>query len=246
MKRLFLFIIIPVFLLMGNCAAGINQIAHTPGEHRLNFKAVVEKRVDLRYNLYLPQGYGEDPEKQWPLILFLHGAGERGNDLEMVKYHGLNKMLLGRPDFPFILVSPLCAEESWWTEHLDGLDALLDAVIDTLAVDEDRVYLTGLSMGGQGAWHLAIRYPERFAAIAPICGWGQTYLACNLKDVPIWAFHGGQDRTVPPAQSEQMVAAVNKCGGNAKLTIYPEAGHDSWTATFSSPELYAWFLEHSR
>jgi predicted peptidase len=246
MKRLIQFLSIPVLLLTGNCVTGISQIAHTPGEHRLRFQAVVEKKADLKYHLYLPEGYGENPDQQWPLILFLHGAGERGDDLEMAKYHGLNKMLTGRPDFPFILVSPLCAEGSWWTEHLDDLDALLDAVINTLAVAEDRVYLTGLSMGGQGAWHLAIRYPERFAALAPICGWGQAWLACNLKDIPVWAFHGGQDRTVPASQSEQMVAAVNACGGNAKLTIYPEAGHDSWTATYSSPELYAWFLEHTR
>lgn len=246
MSRLFPFVLIPVLLFVSTCVPDTAQIAQSPGEHGLRFKAVVEKHVDLRYNLYLPQGYGEDPDRQWPLILFLHGAGERGDDLEMVKYHGLNKMLKGRPDFPFILVSPLCAEDSWWTEHLDGLNALLDAVIDTLAVDVDRVYLTGLSMGGQGAWHLAIRYPERFAAIAPICGWGQAYLACNLKDIPTWAFHGGQDRTVPPEQSEKMVAAVNNCGGNAKLTIYPGAGHDSWTATYTSPELYDWFLEYSR
>ena len=151
-------------------------------------------------------------------------------------------MLQGCPDFPFILLSPLCPADSWWTENLDGLNALLDDVIAKYAVDEDRVYLTGLSMGGQGSWHLAIRFPHRFAALAPICGWGQPYLACRLKDLPIWAFHGELDQVVPVEQSRRMVAAVNECGGQARLTTYPEAFHDSWTETYMNPALYEWFL----
>ena len=220
--------------------------AAQPGEHELAFKGSYTRSVNLKYHLYLPAGYGDDPWQTWPLILFLHGAGERGDDLDMVKIHGFRKMLQGRPDFPFILVSPLCPEGSWWTEHLDDVKTLLDDVIDSYAVDESRVYLTGLSMGGQGSWFLACRYPETFAAAAPICGWGQPYLAYRLKDMPVWAFHGALDQVVPVGQSERMVAAVNEAAGMARLTVYPEAYHDSWTATYTNPQLYEWFLSFSR
>lgn len=235
-----------LILLLAGCRSGQVKDQHQPGEHALTFEGTITKSVSLKYHLYLPEGYGSEPGRAWPLILFLHGAGERGDDLERVKIHGLTKMLQGRPDFPFILVSPLCPADSWWTENLDAVSALLDEVIEGYAVDAGRVYLTGLSMGGQGAWHLATRHPERFAAVAPICGWGQPYLACRLKDVPIWTFHGALDDTVPPEQSEEMVAAVNECGGGAQLTLYPDADHDSWTATYTNPELYEWLLSNVR
>ena len=126
------------------------------------------------------------------------------------------------------------------------LNALLDEIIEKYNVDTDRVYLTGLSMGGFGSWALGCRNPERFAAIAPICGGGQPYVAGKLKDVPVWAFHGAKDPAVPIIMSEVMVRAINRAGGNAKLTTYPNAGHDSWTATYTNQELYDWFLSHKK
>jgi predicted peptidase len=123
---------------------------------------------------------------------------------------------------------------------------LLDDVVAKCSVDKERIYLTGLSMGGYGAWALASAYPERFAAITPICGGGRGFMADKLKDVPVWAFHGAKDNVVPLKESEEMVNAVKNRGGDAKLTVYPEAGHDSWTETYNNPQLYEWFLQHRK
>jgi predicted peptidase len=206
----------------------------------------IVKQIHMGYLLFLPQSYGENPGERWPLLMFLHGLGERGDDLELLKIHGLPKLVEGRPNFPFIVVSPQCSDLSYWPQEVPALNALLDAVVAGYAVDETRVYLTGLSMGGFGTWALATAYPERFAAIVPICGGGKRAAAGRLKDVPVWAFHGAQDETVPLRRSQEMVDAINAAGGNAKLTVYPEAGHDSWTKTYANPELYEWFLQHTR
>jgi len=219
-------------------AMGANQ-----SEKKLNQQ--VTKTVQCDYLLYLPPGYGEK-EQKWPLIMFLHGAGERGDNLELVKKHGPPKLIEQGKDFPFIIVSPQCPRGIWWPEKLDTLVALLDEIESKYAVDADRVYLTGLSMGGFGTWSLACRHPQRFAAVAPICGGGQWFLANRLKNVPVWAFHGARDRVVPLDQSKSMVEAVKRAGGDAKLTVYPEAQHDSWTATYDNPKLYEWFLSHRR
>ena len=196
----------------------------------------------LRFLLHQPTE-GEPP---LPLILFLHGAGERGDDLSAVLKHGVPKLAAQDDAFPFIAVSPQCPAESWWTKHLAELSALLDAVKERHPVDLDRVYLTGLSMGGYGTWALAAQSPETFAAAAPICGGGDPETAPKLVNLPIWAFHGAKDEVVPLERTEAMVDAVKQAGGNIQLTVYPEAGHDSWTETYDNPELYAWFLRHKR
>jgi predicted peptidase len=149
----------------------------------------------------------------------------------------------GKP-FDFIIVSPQCPNDIWWPEQTDVLISLFDDIETKYRVDTDRIYLTGLSMGGFGTWSLTERYPQRFAAIAPICGGGERYAANRLKDVPVWAFHGAKDNVVPVARSQEMVDAVKKAGGDAKLTIYPEAEHDSWTQTYDNPQLYEWLLSH--
>lgn len=210
------------------------------------FEVQITKTVCLNYLLYLPKDYGVDPQKKWPLIFFLHGAGERGDDLELVKLHGVPKVVDQREDFPFVVVSPQLPEDAWWPCEVEALNALLDAVMAQYGVDADRVYLTGLSMGGYGAWSLATVYPERFAAIAPICGGGDRRMACVLKDLPVWVFHGAQDDVVPLARSEKMVEALRACGGDVRFTIYPDAEHDSWTRTYDNPELYEWFLQYTR
>ena len=144
--------------------------------------------------------------------------------------------------FPFVLVSPQCPEGIWWS--VDVLCALLDEVLSKYRIDEERVYLTGLSMGGFGTWSLAMARPEQFAAIAPICGGGDPDQVRRIKDVPVWVFHGAKDGLVPVQKSEEMVRALEACGGDVKLTVYPEAAHDSWTETYDNPDLYAWFLDH--
>lgn len=200
----------------------------------------------LNYLLFLPASYGQEPDRKWPLILYLHGLGEIGSEIDTVKRTGLPALLERRPDFPFITLSPQCPDDKRWPPRLEAVDALLEEIIYSYDVDERRVYLTGNSMGGEGAWTLAAHYPHRFAAVAPICGWASAELACNLKDLPIWAFHGDADEAIPLQASQLMVEAVQACGGQARLTIYPGVGHDSWTPTYADPALYAWFLEHTR
>lgn len=210
--------------------------------------------VTIRYLLFVPKDYKPTGEK-WPLMLFLHGAGERSNDdLNKVKIHGPAKIVESRPDFPFIVVSPQAplpskdgfraVRRAWDPEELIQL---VDHAIKELNVDRDRVYVTGLSMGGYGTWRLASKYPERFAAAVPICGGGNpTEMAPTLAKIPIWAFHGAKDPVVPLAESQKMVDAVKQAGGDVKLTVYPEAEHNSWAETYDNPNLYDWLLHHRR
>ncbi|MEJ5258862.1 MAG: prolyl oligopeptidase family serine peptidase [Anaerohalosphaeraceae bacterium] len=206
----------------------------------------LERKVTLTldYLLYLPPDY--EQKDSWPLLVFLHGAGERGSDLNRVKAHGPAKLVEQGRDFPFVIVSPQCPEGQWWPVLGREVLALIDEMLERYKIDPDRVYLTGLSMGGYGTWAIASAWPERFAAIAPICGGGRPFTAANLKKVPVWAFHGAKDPVVPLSESQQMVDAVNRAGGKAKLTIYPDAEHDSWTQTYDNPELYQWLLSHRR
>jgi len=207
----------------------------------------------VNYLLFLPKGYKANAEERWPMILFLHGAGERGTDIWKVAVHGPPKNVSTHPDFPFIVVSPQCSEDQIWSREV--LLKLLDEITAKYAVDTNRIYLTGLSMGGYGTWDLGLSYPDRFAAIVPICGGGQTISVLlpgrdqgpALKTLGVWAFHGGKDPVVPLEESQRMVDALKKAGAqDVKLTVYPEAGHDSWTETYNNPELYQWLLKHDR
>ncbi len=250
MKATYLLYPMSVALLLAGCVQVEREevafdLIERGGQHTQTFEKTVTKTLSCNYLLFLPENYGEQ-EKDWPLMLFLHGAGERGYDLQKVKVHGPPKIVEKQKDFPFIVVSPQCPGGVWWDEKLDVLTNLLDDIVAKYDVDEERVYLTGLSMGGYGTWALASRYPDRFAAIAPICGGGTHIMALGLNKVPIWAFHGAKDQRVPVGESERMVETINARGGNAKLTIYLDAGHDSWTESYENQELYDWLLEHRR
>ena len=207
-------------------------------------KLTVTKTVDMSYLLYLPDGYKDDRSRRWPLVVFLHGAGERGDDLNKVKLHGPPRYIAKGTSYPFILLAPQCPEKRWW--DADVILALLDRVAAAYRVDPDRVYLTGLSMGGFGTWEAAATAPRRFAAIVPICGGGDPATAPKLVHTPIWAFHGADDPVVPVARSRRMVDAVQAAGGDAKLTVYPDTGHDSWTRTYEDPRVFDWLLAHKR
>lgn len=208
-----------------------------------NFQKEVKLTLTANYLLYLPKDY-EDSDKEFPLVLFLHGMGERGTDIEKVKTHGLPKLINEGKEFPFIVVSPQCPDEYFWNDDL--LLALLDEVEENYRVDKNRIYVTGLSMGGHGTWTLALAQPDRFAAIAPVCGWSHPVEFQKIANKPIWIFHGAKDVVVPVSASEQMLEKLKSCGGSdVKLTIYPEANHDSWTETYNNEELYNWLLEHS-
>lgn len=221
--------------------------APKPGEQ--SAQTFEKEGVKLDYLLYLPAGYDKDEAKRWPLIVFLHGSGERGTDVNDVKKHGPPKIveaekspLKGR----FVVVSPQCPPKQGWKPA--DLNKLLDDVMDRYRVDKDRVYLTGLSMGGYGTWAWSVQDPSRFAAIAPMCGGGNpTKAAEALKSMPIWCFHGEIDKTVPIAKDQEMVDAVKDAGNkDVKFTKYPDAGHDCWTRSYANPELYEWFLKHKR
>jgi predicted peptidase len=203
-----------------------------------SFEGKITITAKLDYLLSLPTDYGKS-RKSWPLVLFLHGAGESGSDLAKVKVHGPPKLVEANGPFPFILVSPQSPGRGW---NPDVLNALLDSIIKQYRVDKDRVYLTGLSMGGYGTWSLAAAHPEKFAAIAPLCGGGNPADAAKLVKIPTWVFHGAKDNTVPLKRSEEMVEALKAAGGNPKFTVYPEAGHDCWTTTYANPEFYQWLL----
>ena len=217
-----------------------------------SFKGKVTHTVSGSYLLHLPQDYKARGKEKWPLILFLHGAGERGTNLAKVAVHGPPRIVEAERSFPFIVISPQCPNNQTWSN--DTLIALLDEVVKKYKVDTSRIYLTGLSMGGYGTWSLGLAHPDRFAAIAPICGGGSNIgillpdgkKAKALKSLPVWAFHGAKDEVVRLEESERMVSALRRFGNDAKLTVYPEAGHDSWTETYKNPELYDWFLKHRR
>jgi predicted peptidase len=217
------------------------------------FQVEVTQTVELQYLLHLPQGYDGKSGKRWPLLLFLHGAGERGADVQRVAVHGPLKLARQGTNFPFLIVAPLCPAGERWQD--EPLLKLLEHLAATRAVDPDRVYVTGLSMGGYGTWSLGLTQPQRFAAIAPICGGGQMIDALlgsrdraqPLKTLGVWAFHGAKDPVVPLEETERMVRALKQAGcPDVKLTVYPEAQHDSWTETYNNPEFYAWLLQHRR
>ena len=239
------------------CAAETQTVA--------SFKRTITKTVGYEYLLALPTGYDAAADKKWPVILFLHGSGERGNDPWRVAKHGPPKLLRGEAATAapaaaaealranFIVISPQCPPDTWWND--DAVLGLLDEVMAKHKTDPARVYLTGLSMGGYGAWSVGLKNPERFAALVPICGGGlpadlnrlsREQKAAALR-LGVWVFHGAKDPTVPLEESERMVAALKKAGvTDLQFTVYPEAQHDSWTETYANPELYAWLLRHER
>ena len=205
-------------------------------------KMTPEKITDtpLPYLLYAPE-----TSVPVPLILLLHGSGERGNDLVHVGDEGLGELLANLPEDALVVV-PQCPENTRWTEHLGALGTILDTVAAAHTVDPNRSYLTGLSMGGQGAWYLAAGAPERFAALVPVCGRSNPEAAGNLRTLPIWVFHGKDDNTVLPNESEKMVRALEEAGANVKSTFYPGVGHNSWSKAYSEPDLYSWLFTQRR
>lgn len=200
---------------------------------------------NFAYAQYLPKGY--DGKKKFPLVLFLHGAGERGEDLDVACRHGYMKHVReSGAEYPFIIVAPQCPNGKFWGCYTESLLAFLDDICATLAVDTDRVYLTGFSMGGTGTWMLSMAAPERFAAIAPICGSGIYWYGEALKNIPIMIYHGDCDDIVPIYNSIEMVSSVNKRGGNAQIKVLYGVMHNAWDAAYQGDELYAWLLSHKR
>jgi predicted peptidase len=209
-----------------------------------NIKMASTVHSNIHYLAFLPKSYSAKGEGV-PLIVFLHGSGERGNDLEKVKAWGPPAIAEKNPDFPFMVVSPQCPEGEAW--HALSLKAMLDEVLAKYNVDKRRVYLTGLSMGGYGAWDLASRYPQYFAAVSPICGGGIARMVGGMRSVPTWVFHGKKDDAVPEEESARMVGALKTAGGNVKYTVLPEAGHvDAWVHAYGEAGLFEWFMQQKK
>ena len=201
-------------------------------------------QAEINYLMFLPKDYA-NTGKPSPMIVFLHGSGERGSDLEKVKAWGPPAIVEKNPDFPFIVLSPQCPEGQWWNIFL--LKGMIDDVLAKYNVDKSRVYLTGLSMGGFGAWDLAMTFPDYFAAVAPICGGGNPILVSKLKNTPVWVFHGKKDESVPEQQSAIMVEALKKIGADVEYTVLPEGSHsDAWIYAYDKAGLFDWFLKHQK
>jgi len=215
------------------------------GQHAEHIHRTVTRTIDEDFLLYLPPGFSAGSARRYPLLIFLHGSGESGRNIEAVKANGPPKLVAAGDQLPFIIASPQAREERQGFDPA-VLNAMLDELLERLPIDRDRVYLTGLSMGGEWAYGWASMNPERFAAIAPVCGAWNPEAACALKHVPVWAFHGAKDDVVPIAEDRAMVEAINRCGGDAHMTVYDDRGHDVWDATYANPELFAWLLKHRR
>ncbi len=201
-----------------------------------------ERGAGLRYLLHLPAAY--ESRTAWPLILFLHGAGERGEDLDLVKREGLPRILETLPDFPFVVVSPQETRSRPWTA--EALAALTDEVTEKYRVDRSRVYATGLSSGAVAALELAIGHPDRLAAVAIVSANEIPDGLCGMRDVPAWIFHNAGDERVPAGRAKKLARSLEACDGEVKLTIFHAEGHDAWTETYRTQELYDWFLRHHR
>lgn len=200
--------------------------------------------LSMNYLLYLPHDYAHDIKAKWPLLLFLHGAGEMGEDLNKVKVNGPPKLIDSGKEFPFIIVSPQARTFGWDSTQL-GI--FLDSIERKYRVDRNRIYVTGLSMGGHGTWALAAAFPKRFAAIAPICGSGRPNTAAQIGDLPVWAIHGALDTVVPPEGSSNMVKALRESGSkHVRFTLYPDIGHEAWIRAYDDPELWQWLAQQKR
>jgi predicted peptidase len=236
---------ISLFALLGLTAQVVH--AESPGtQSAQSFHAQVTLEVGYSYLLALPEGYEADGNKKWPLVVFLHGSGERGSNLEVLKKHGPPQLIAAGQKIPAIVISPQCPLGAIWSPH--GVHALTESVMKSHRVDPDRVYLTGLSMGGFGTWETAMEYPETYAALMPICGGAgvRFVMAEKIRHIPEWIFHGEKDPVVEPAFSKRMLDVLKKLGADVKLTLYPEAQHDSWTVTYDNPKVWAWLFQQKR
>jgi predicted peptidase len=221
-----------LLVLLQGCSAQSNLIE---GEEETITKET------LRYYLYYPEGYEEHQNEKFALLLFLHGGGEAGGTITELTSNGPPKLLEEGKKFPFLVLAPQNPhKKQWWNTR--AVMQLLDTIVANNRVDRKRIYLTGLSRGGGAAWELAVQYPDRFAAMAVVCGMAPLpYASWINKDMPIWVFHGTEDQSIPFSESENMVARLKSMGYNVKFTRYEGVGHNAWEQAYTDDSLYDWF-----
>jgi predicted peptidase len=232
-----------------------------------DWKSMLEKKTftdkdgkTLQYRLLKPDNY--DAKEKYPLVLFLHGAGERGKDNERQLIHGVTEFAKeeNRKKHPCFLLAPQCPTGSGWSDFMSKKKTpskeqsepgklaveLVEAIQKEFSIDPKRLYITGLSMGGYGTWDIITRHPDMFAAAVPICGGGDSAQMEKIAKMPIWVFHGGKDPVVRPERSRELVEAIKKAGGEAKYTEYPDVGHNSWVKAYQDADMMAWLFAQKR
>lgn len=229
--------------LVAGCASrGVVDGIQSEHRERLALPASVE----MGYLLYLPDDFDADREKRWPMVVFLHGRGESGTDLTKVAVHGPPKFAAAGQSLPFVLLSPQCPEGQGW--NIAHLEALLDSVLKQHEgrIDRDRMYITGLSMGGGGAWEWLARPRHPFAAAFIVCG-APSALPIRIADpVPVWAVHGDKDDVVPEFISHMAADVFQQAGAEVRLSIYPGVNHGAWDRGYAEPDLWPWLLSHTK
>lgn len=228
-----------IFLLLQGCSAqsGVQLIDS-------EMKTVVSET--LSYYLYYPEDYHSKEKEKFPLLLFLHGGGESGDSLKTLKSNGPPKMIAEGEQFPFLILAPQNPyKKKWWNTR--AVAQLLDTIVANNRVDQNRIYLTGLSRGGGAAWEMVVQYPNKFAAMAVVCGMTPVpYASWISREMPIWVFHGDKDKSIPISESQEMVKRLKNMGYDVKFTIYEGVGHNSWAQAYSTEELYSWFVRQKK
>ncbi|MEC7264451.1 MAG: PHB depolymerase family esterase [Bacteroidota bacterium] len=231
-----LFVISCIFLLQA-CAAQ---------SHLIQDELETVTKEDLKYYLYYPQDYFSSENESFGLLLFLHGGGESGREVEEIKETGPPKLLVEGKQFPFLILAPQNPhEKKWW--NTQAVMQLLDSVVDNNRVDKKRIYLTGLSRGGSAAWELATQYPDTFAALAVVCGMAPLPYAHWIdRDLSIWVFHGDQDEVIDVEESDKMVDKLKEMGYDVRYTRYKGVGHNAWDRAYTTDSLYTWMAKQKR
>jgi predicted peptidase len=234
------------WIVMAAALAATGASAQTPVQVPGQTQEAAFRAGDYPHQLFVPKGYDADKRQRWPLMIFLHGSGERGADLAQVTKWGPPQIVAKHPGTPMLIVSPQLEAGGDW--DVAKLDRLLADVRKRYRVDAARIYLTGLSLGGMATWRWALARPQTFAAIAPVAAKTPIEEACELRDLPIWAFHGDDDGAVPLRGDVDMVDAVRACQGSVKprLTVYPATDHFSWVPAYDDPALWRWLSEQRR
>lgn len=233
------FFLVSIMFLAQGCSAQQKSIL-------IDDKMETVVKETLEYYLYFPEDYQADTEEKYSLLLFLHGGGESGDSLITVKRNGPPKLIAQGKKFPFLILAPQNPNQNkWWNTR--AVKQLLDTIVANNAVDIDRIYLTGLSRGGGAAWEMAVQYPDIFAAMAVVCGMTPLpYASWINREMPIWVFHGDQDKSIPVSESDLMVTKLKEMGYDIRYTRYPGVGHNSWIQAYETEELYEWFMEQSK